>query len=131
MRASRADIENALRTRVGAIALAARDLGLSRQALHQRIQRSDYLQGVLKDICETEKDIAEYSVKAEARKNVNVARWLLEQTAPERGYGRGVTTAPEAAPIDFEKALESLDAKQLAFLRSIQAAGRPRRRRHG
>lgn len=97
--ATEAQCEAALRKHSGIVSLAAKEIGVSRQALHQRIERSDRLQAALLDIDEATLDEAE-GVIVDAivvKRDVSTARWYAERKGKKRGFG---TSGEIRLPLD-------------------------------
>ncbi len=88
-RHSIAQIEAALRKAAGRPTAAARLLGISRQAMHDRIARTPHLAEVVFDIEETLLDQAESVVwRALRAGDLKMTKWVLERRGKHRGWGR-------------------------------------------
>ena len=83
-------IEAALHRANGRPAVAARILGISRQAMHERIVRTPHLREVIEEIEQTLLDLAEGAIiKAIRAGHFPTIKWFLDRRGRSRGYGRG------------------------------------------
>ena len=88
-------IEAALCQADGQPSLAARDLGISRQAIHERIHSSPRLQAVMEEIRAEMLELAEGNIaKALRAGDMAVTRWYLERKGRHLGY------SPKCEPVD-------------------------------
>lgn len=101
---SNAQIKAAMKTHAGVLSMVADSLGVTRQAIWQRVQRSPELQAFKADVEERLLDLAEAGV---AKKLISgdgtTQRWFLELKGKGRGYVRrqeqtGADGAPLTAP---------------------------------
>ena len=84
-----AQIEAALRKAEGRKSEAARLLGISRQAMHDRIARTPHLARVITEIEETLLDEAEGVILGLLRAgDLQITKWFLDRRGRSRGYGR-------------------------------------------
>jgi len=123
-RISNSETIEALRRNAGIIALAARDLGVTRQALEQRIKRSRVLTEVVRDVEESTLDIAEAGLKqAIAKGDAASIRFYLSTKGKRRGYTtRTEITGADGDPIDLNQTMENLtDEEAHALTRLAQA----------
>ena len=87
-KATDARVMAALRKWDGMVSLAARDLGMSRQGLHQRIAAQPELQQFIADLNVQILDTAESQVAKKVRRGDGTTiRWLLDRKGRDRGYG--------------------------------------------
>lgn len=86
---SEAECIAALRATAGKVAQAAQKLGITRQSLHIRIERSPAIRAAIKEMDETLLDAAEGNVAKAivSDGDVMTSRWYLQQKGKERGYG--------------------------------------------
>jgi hypothetical protein len=82
-----AQLKAALKESAGARAVAAQRLGVTRQAVHQRVKGNPEILAYIEEIEESLLDAAE-AVVAEAlvQKDRRMARWYLERKGKFRGY---------------------------------------------
>ncbi|MBI1213641.1 MAG: hypothetical protein GC190_19455 [Alphaproteobacteria bacterium] len=89
----------AIKRHGGILSLAALDLQVSRQALHQRIRESAELQAAVEEATEETLDIAEgHVVKGVRRGDRTMVTYYLDRKGGKRGYKQKVET--EAALSD-------------------------------
>src|SRR5690242_1223433 len=82
-------IEAALRSNSGQPSLAARELGVSRQAIHERIKRSPQLQTVISDIDSELLEIGQGQIaKAMRAGDMATVRWFMERKGRDLGYSK-------------------------------------------
>ena len=86
MRASEKKIATALKAALGNVSLAARNIGVSRQHLHERIAESANLREVLHDARESMVDNAESAL---GRAVLQGEAWAVCFTLKTQGKGRG------------------------------------------
>lgn len=122
------DIIEALRRQAGTVALAARELGMTRQALDRRIKRSRLLTDVLQDIEESSLDIAEASLKQLITKgDASSIRFYLQTKGKRRGYTtRTEITGRDGDPIDLSQAMENISEDEAEALRLLAEARKAR-----
>lgn len=83
----------------GMIGLAARTLGITRQALHARIKQSEFLQEALEDARETALDMAEHQLfEAADRGEPWAIKFFLSRVGKHRGYSLKVETVNTHPP---------------------------------
>lgn len=101
MAISNSQLKAALKKNLGVISLAAQELGVTRQAVHGRVNRSPELQAWIADIEETMLDAAEAVIKeAVAKKDRQTTRWFLERKGRSRGWvTRSEVTGADGAPL--------------------------------
>lgn len=124
---SESECEAALRRNAGIIALAAKDIGISRQGLHERVSKSEHLQRVRQEIDETNLDAAE-SVIMEAivrKKDVATARWLAERKGKQRGYTTRAEVEGRLADDQIEALVLALGGDPEALRRLREEIGGP------
>lgn len=111
----------ALRANSGQPVLAAAALGVSRQAVAERIQHSTILQGVIADIDERllSKSVDNIE-KAIDKGDAQTSRWLLERRGRHLGYGTKVETIIDTAQL--EKIAEAIAKGGAVTIRAVQAA---------
>ena len=78
----------ALSKHCGIYADAARELGISKQAVYKRIKSDEEIAEAYEDICEQWLDTAEYQLMQliEKDKNLNAIMFYLKAKGKERGY---------------------------------------------
>jgi len=82
------ELAKALEGAGGCVSAAARQLGISRQAVYNRIKTSDRLQDVIWEARERTLDSAEECIRQAIEKgDVPAARFVLQQLGRHRGYG--------------------------------------------
>ena len=89
-----ARVEAALLKHAGLVSCAARELGVSRQAIHYRMLQSDHLRTVC---CEAREEVLDYCesaiIAAIKSGDVKTSQWYLDRVGRMRGYG----TKPDAS----------------------------------
>jgi len=89
--ATEQEFEAALRAHKGIKSQAAVVLGMTRQAVQDRVDRSPYLQAVIRDIEETTLDVAETNIgKAMDAGDMTTSRWYAELKGGQRGFRRKI-----------------------------------------
>lgn len=92
-------VRAALTKHAGVYALAARELGIDRSAVHQRVGNSPALQEHVADIRASMMDLAEGVIfDALMHKDKQTARWYAERQGRDRGY----VTKSEVTGVDGE-----------------------------
>jgi DNA-binding Lrp family transcriptional regulator len=115
-----AAIEAALRRLDGSISAAASDLGITAQAVRDRIRRSGHLQDVLADIDVSLLDDAESVLRKAIRAgDTATTRWFLERKGRARGYGTKVDVVTDDRMI---KAIIDAIGPDVRRLRALKAA---------
>jgi hypothetical protein len=80
-------IKDALRNSFGIINLAAKTLGVTRQAIHARIQRNDELKQILEESKEYALDYAESGLMHNiGKKNQRAIEYYLDRKGKSRNY---------------------------------------------
>lgn len=95
-------VEAALRRHAGVFSLAAQDLGVSRQAVFDRVRRSERLQRVVTDIEETLLDAVDAGIADLIinKRDPTTLRWYADRKGHRRGYGnRDDFEDPPAPPV--------------------------------
>lgn len=127
IRLTTAQIVHALERQLGIVALAASDLGISRQALQQRINRSAVLRAAIRTIHETSLDAAEACLMNQVLKLKDPAqiRFYLSCKGKHRDWTtRSEVTGRNGEAIDIKSSIEGLSDEQAALLeRLIQTGG--------
>ena len=120
-RISNGQIVEALQRHLGIIALAAKELGVTRQTLERRIARSSALKASLSAQRETGLDLCEAVLwRAINEKNVSVAQWVLERLGKHRGYNlRTELTGKDGGAIDLNSSIEGLTDEQAHLLEQL------------
>lgn len=120
-RITHAQIVDALQRNRGIIALAAKDIGLTRQALERRIARSPALKAACLDLRETGLDMCEAVLwRAVNEKNLAIAQWMLERLGKHRGYNpRTELTGKDGGAIDLNSSIEGLTDEQARLLEQL------------
>jgi hypothetical protein len=104
-------VESALRRADGQLSQAARLLGLSRQAIHDRVNRTPHLSHVMSEIQLSLLDQAEGVIAAALRKNdAKTAMWFLERHGQSRGYGKTPKVTTTKSAWSKEKREEAIQA---------------------
>ena len=120
-----AQCEAALRKNAAIVSLAARELGIERTTLYERIKRSDRLKRVIVEIEEQLLDVSEgVVVKAVHDGDKRMAKWVLTMKGRSRGWRlRAELTGKDGAAL-FDPApfVEGMTDEQLAAYRAFQRA---------
>ncbi len=91
-------LADALRKAAGIKSDAARLVGLTRQAVQDRVERSAVLRQAIKDGEEELLDCAEGKLKTAVRRgDKDMVRFQLQQKGKKRGYGNNVTVGLDDA----------------------------------
>lgn len=81
------DVKDELRKAKGIVSVAAKNLGITRNALDRRIQRNKTLQKIKRDARETIIDLAEAKLyKAINNEDFRAIKYTLSTLGKERGY---------------------------------------------
>jgi hypothetical protein len=121
---SEAKIIAALRKWAGMKALAAKELGISRQAVHARVKHSAAIQAALIDIEEENLDIGEgHLLKALRQGEKDAVRYYLDRKGRKRGYGNSVSASIEDAQV--EAFIKSLDGSVQSYRAALLQLGVP------
>lgn len=128
MKLSRTQIVAALRRHMGIVAMAAKELGISRQALGQRIRRSAALKEALRDIEQTCVDAAEGTLLhlVLVVKDPASVRFYMERKGKDRGYAaRTEVTGKDGGTVNVETIIEGLSDEQANLVQRLVEAGKP------
>ena len=91
----------ALRKWGGIKALAANEVGITRQTMQERVEKSPKLQAVIKEIEEETLDLGEgHVVKGVREGDKDYVRMYLTQKGRKRGYGNKVETSLDEAQLE-------------------------------
>lgn len=94
-----ARLKAVLKKHDGMKGLTARALGMSRQAVHERIQNNPGLQQFLADMNVQIVDTAEHQAFKKVRKgDGTMIRYILDTKARDRGYGKQLEGPPPPPP---------------------------------
>jgi len=116
-----AQIEAALHKADGRPAAAARILGISRQAMHDRIARTPRLREVIEEIEQTLLDLAEGAIiKAVRAGHFPTIKWFLDRRGRKRGYGRAGGAEPAMAHADIERLITQLGGDVEIYRRTLR-----------
>ena len=115
-------IEAALRNNDGQPSLAARELGVSRQAIHERIKRSPALQTVVTDIDSELLEIGKGQIaKAMRAGDMPTVRWFMERKGRDLGYGKQSEVIMSDVQIEGIVQSFSGDVEKLrAFIKAVE-----------
>lgn len=96
-------LKAALKKNAGVYSLAARELGLDRTSVRQRVERHPDLQQLIRDIDQEMGDAAEAVVKNDIIKgDVKTAKWYLQLKHRDRGYKTQTElTGADGAPLQL------------------------------
>lgn len=112
----------ALRAADGIMNHAAEVLGISRQAIKQRIDRSKKLQGIMVQIDEDILDLGEGNIiKALRSGDGQMTRWAMERKGRKRGWGTRVENSFDNAQV--EGLLAALGGKPEAYRAALVRLG--------
>ena len=113
-----AQIEGALRRWAGIKSLAARDLNITRQAIHRRVNESAHLQTVLTEIDEENLDIGEsHILKGLRAGDRHYVMYFMNRKGKERGYGPKVEAKLSDSEIEAIVATFGGDLEKLRAVR--------------
>jgi hypothetical protein len=117
------EIASALRANRGIRAHAAKALGTDRAVVQMRVDRSPYLQSVIRDIEETTLDMVDSNIgKALEQGDMTTTRWYAElKGGATRGYRRRVDNAIDEDQLDQLVAAFGGDVDRLRALRATIA----------
>jgi hypothetical protein len=117
-------ILGAIRRHGGLISLVARELGTSRQNIHQRIKASLELRTAVAAAEDELLDVAEGSIVQQLRQgDPSTVRWYLTRKGRSRGYGRSVPSGPELSEQQMEAMVASLGGSVPEYRRALIALG--------
>lgn len=112
---SLAEYEAAITASHGLIAVAARRLGVSRQAIYKAVQRWPELGEVVDDQRAELLDLAESKIYAAVAKgNLKICCWVLERLGKDRGYTTRVEVHDPGLSACDLAALSDADLEALA-----------------
>lgn len=127
-------LEGALRKHAGIKSFAAKELGVDRTTVQERVDRSPHLQQVIKDIREHVVDLAEgVVVDALNKKDRETARWALGRIGKDRGYALKVENENRLDPDQLEQIAIGIareiggDAEKLRNIRNTLDSAPPRK----
>ena len=120
-------VKAALKKHCGIVVRAAEELGITRQALHARIDRSKPLQAFVREI---ELDVLEHALgnihdAIVNQKDIKTSRWYAERKAKHLGFGTHLAAQIGFDPAEFEAFAASLGGdpeKFRAALAAVRAA---------
>jgi hypothetical protein len=122
---TQAQLVEALTASKGIFSLAGQSLGITGQAVGQRVAKSEKLQELVKAQITEINDLAVgHTVKAIQGGDLKTVRWWLEHRHPDFIPKREVTGKDGAPLIDPEAVLLSLTHEELAAIRNIRARAR-------
>lgn len=108
-----ARVRTALWRFAGNLAEAARDCGISRQAMRERVQRNPALQAFMVEIQTATADFVESEImKAISAGDMATARWFADRKMRDRGYGHFFAHVDETPP---DPAQQAQLQKMIAF----------------
>ena len=114
----------ALRKYGGLPALAAKELKITRQAVHQRIKSSEAIRAALEEIEEENLDIGIGHLLRKMRAgDMRAVEFYVSRKGRKRGYGNSVSVAVEDAQI--EAFIDSLGGNVEAYRAALRALGVP------
>ena len=117
-------ILGAIHRHAGVISLVARELGTSRQNIHQRIKASPELQAAMAEAEDELLDVAEGHVARLIRQGDRATiMWYLNRKGRTRGYGTTSTRPPEPTEQQLEAIVVSLGGSIPAFRRALVLLG--------
>ena len=115
---------SALTATDGMVSAAAEALGVARQTIHQRIQRSPELQAHQTRIAEACLEWAEGAIRSAIKnKDMATVRWFAERKMRHMGYGTRVENSIDTAQLD--RIIEAIAACGPAAIRAVRAAINP------
>jgi hypothetical protein len=114
----------AIHRHAGIICLVARELGTSRQNIHQRIKTSPELQAAVVEAQDELLDVAEGHVARLIQEGDRAAIiWYLSRKGRSRGYGTTSLRPPEPTEQQLEAIVASLGGSIPAFRRALILLG--------
>ena len=117
-------ILSAIYRHAGVISLVARELGTSRQNIHQRIKASPELQAAVAEAEDELLDVAEGHVARLIRQGDRATVvWYLSRKGRSRGYGTTSPRPPEPTEQQLEAIVASLGGSIPAFRRALLLLG--------
>lgn len=118
-----AQCEAALRAQAGIPAHAAQTLGISRQAMCQRIDKSPRLQEAIREIEATLLDVARGNIaKALSAGDMTTTRWFAERKGAHLGFAtKSQLVGKDGEPVDFDALLAQLSPDELAAVNALRA----------
>ena len=119
-------VKAALKKRDGMIGLAAKDLGLARQSLHERVNNSIELQQFLIDLDTQIVDEAQHQAYKKVRKGDGpMIRYVLDAKGRARGFGKAPEGPPPPPPDNGKRGMVINMLVQNLNLRAGRAAAKP------
>jgi hypothetical protein len=116
-----AALKAALKANAAIYTLAAEELGVTRQTVRQRVERSPALKTFVAEVEAAIIDTAEGNVMTQIKGgDVQTSKWLLERKARERGYATRVENEHRIADDQLEAIVASLggDVEALTALKA-------------
>jgi hypothetical protein len=121
---TRQAILGAIHRHAGVISFVARELGTSRQNIHQRIKVSPELQAAVTEVEDELLDVAEGHVARLIQEgDFATIRWYLNRKGRSRGYGTTSSRPPEPTEQQLEAIVASLGGSIPAFRRALILLG--------
>lgn len=115
-------IERELRKHEGLMYIAAKKLGVTVQAISERVKRTPYLQQVIKECLELRLDDAELHLQYKVRdKDLGAICFLLRTQGKHRGYAQGIEAIINVKEIDDSNKELAQFNKNMMELRLYQA----------
>jgi hypothetical protein len=119
-----AKIVAALRKWGGMSALAAKELGITRQAVHQRLKNSATIRAAVAEIEEETLDIGEgHLIKLVRNGDKEMVKYYLDRKGRRRGYGNSVNVGLDEA--QAEALIASLGGNVEAYRAALRQLGVP------
>jgi predicted transcriptional regulator len=114
----------ALRKYGGLPALAAKELGITRQAVHQRIKNSEGIRAALAEIEDENLDVGiGHLIKKVRAGDMRAIQFYLDRKGRKRGYGNSLSVAVEDAQV--EAFIDSLGGNVEAYRAALRQLGVP------
>ena len=121
---SEAKIIAALRKWGGMSALAAKELGISRQAVHQRVKNSATIRAAVAEMEEETLDIGEgHLIKLVRNGDKEMIKYYLDRKGRQRGYSNSVNVGLDGA--QAEAIVASLGGSVEAYRTALRQLGVP------
>lgn len=121
---SEAKLIGALRKWGGMSALAAKELGITRQAVHQRVKNSATIRAAVAEMEEETLDIGEgHLIKLVRNGDKDAVKYYLDRRGKKRGYGSSVSVGLDEA--QTEAIIASLGGSVEAYRTALRQLGVP------